>query len=84
MSEKARKSYKDNENKGSKTEPDQQISEPVYAFTKPEAQEKAVGPRDEKDSGIGVNEYPSESIVKENTPTKDGEVKLRITLDKEC
>jgi hypothetical protein len=84
MSEKARKRYEENENKGSKTVPDQQIREPVYDFTKPEAQVKAVGPRDREDSGIVVNDYPSESIVKENTSTKNDEVKLRITSDKEC
>ena len=84
MGEKARKRYEENENKGSKTVPDQQIREPVNDFTKPEAQEKAVGPRDREDSGIGVNDYPSESIVKENTSTKNDEVKLRITSDKEC
>ena len=83
MSEKARKRYEENENKGSKTVPDQQIREPVYDFTKPEARVKAVGPRDREDSGIGVNDYPSESIVKENI-TKNDEVKLRITSDKEC
>jgi hypothetical protein len=84
MREKARKRYEENENKGSKTVPDQQIREPVYDFTKPEAQVKAVGPRDREDSGIVVNDYPSESIVKENTSTKNNEAKLRITSDKEC
>jgi hypothetical protein len=84
MSEKSRKSYKDNENKGLKTVPDQQIREPVYDFTKPEAQVKAVGPRDREDSATVLNDYPSESIVKENTSTKNDEVKLRITSDKEC
>jgi hypothetical protein len=76
MSEKTRKRYEENENKGSKTVPDQQIREPVYDFTKPEAQVKAVGPRDREDPGIGVNDYPSESIVKENTSTKNDEAKL--------
>ena len=84
MGEKARKRYEVNENKGSKTVPDQQIREPVYDFTKPEAQVKVVGPRDRENSGIGVNDYPSESIVKENSSTKNDEVKLRITSDKEC
>ena len=84
MGEKARKRYQGNENKGSKTVPDQQIREPVYDFTKPEAQVKVVGPRDRENSGIGVNDYPSESIVKENSSTKNDEVKLRITSDKEC
>ncbi|HZB00455.1 MAG TPA: hypothetical protein VE308_05485 [Nitrososphaera sp.] len=84
MGEKARKRYQENKNKGSKTIPDQQIREPVYDFTKPEAQVKVVGPRDREGSGIGVNDYPSESIVKENTSTKNDEVKLRITSDKEC
>jgi hypothetical protein len=32
-----------------------------------------------------VNDYPSESIVKENnTSTKNDEAKLRTTSDKEC
>jgi hypothetical protein len=84
MSEKASKKYEENENKGSKTVADQQISEPVNDFTKTEAQVKAVGPRDREDSAIVVNDYPSESIVKENTSTKNDEVKLRITSDKEC
>jgi len=70
MREKARKRYEENENKGSKTVPDQQIREPVYDFTKPKAQVKAVGPRDREDSSIVVNDYRSESIVKENTSTK--------------
>ena len=86
MGEKGTKRYQENENKGSKTVPDQQIRELVNDndFTKPEAQVKAVGPRDREDPGIGVNDYPSESIVKENTSTKNDEVKLRITSDKEC
>jgi hypothetical protein len=86
MSEKARKGYEENENKGSKTVPDQQIREPVNDndFTKADAQVKAVGPRDSEDSGVVVNHYPSESIVKENTSSKNDEVKLRITSDKEC
>jgi hypothetical protein len=84
MSEKARKGYEENENKGSKTVADQQICEPVNDFTRPEAQAKAVGSRDREDPGIVVNDYPSESIVKENTSTKNDEVKLRITSDKEC
>jgi hypothetical protein len=86
MSEKARKGYEENENKGSKTVADQQIPEPVNDndFTRPEAQAKAVGSRDREDPGIVVNDYPSESIVKENTSTKNDEVKLRITSDKEC
>ncbi|HKH86604.1 MAG TPA: hypothetical protein VKA40_08645 [Nitrososphaera sp.] len=84
MREKARKRYEENENKGSKTVPDQQIREPVYDFTKPKAQVKAVGPRDREDSSIVVNDYRSESIVKENTSTKNNEAKLRTTSDNEC
>jgi hypothetical protein len=84
MREKSRKRYEENENKGSKTVPDQQIREPVYDFTKPKAQVKAVGPRDREDSSIVVNDYRSESIVKENTATKNNEAKLRTTSDKEC
>jgi hypothetical protein len=84
MSGKARKKYEENKNKGSKTEADQQIREPVYDFTKSKAQVKAVSPRDRDDSSIVVNDYPSESIVKENTSTKNDETKLRTTSDKEC
>jgi hypothetical protein len=84
MSEKARKRFEENENKGSKSVPDQQIREPDYDFTKPEAHVKAAGLLDREDSGIVVNDYPSESIIKENTSTKNDEVKLRITSDKEC
>ncbi|MDQ3975350.1 MAG: hypothetical protein M3264_02385 [Thermoproteota archaeon] len=84
MGEKGRKRYQENENKGSKNVADQQIREPVNDFTRPEAQAKAVDPRDREDPGIVVNDYPSESIVKENTSTKNDEVKLRITSDKEC
>jgi hypothetical protein len=84
MREKARKRYEENENKGSKTVPDQQIREPVYDFTKPKAQVKAVRPRDREDSSIVVNDYRSESIVKENTSTTNNEAKLRTTSDKEC
>ena len=84
MREKARKRYEENENKGSKTVPDQQIREPVYDFTKPKAQVKAVGPRDREDSSIVVNDYRRESIVKENTSSKNNEAKLRTTSDKEC
>lgn len=84
MSEKPSKKYEENENKGSKTVADQQIRESVNDFTKTEAQVKAVGPRDREDSAIVVNDYPSESIVKENASTKNDQVKLRITSDKEC
>ncbi|HEX6280595.1 MAG TPA: hypothetical protein VFZ67_00040 [Nitrososphaera sp.] len=84
MTEKASKAYEKNKNKGSKTVADPQIREPVYDLTKPEAKVKAVGPRDREDSGIMVNDYPSESIVKENISTKNDEAKLRTTSDKEC
>ena len=84
MTEKARKRYEENENKDSKTVPDQQIRKPVHDFTKPKAQVKGAGPRHREDSGVVVNDYPSESIVKENTSTKNDEVKLRSTSDKEC
>ena len=50
---------------------DQQIHEPAYDFTEPEAQVKAAGPRDREGSGIMANDYPIESIAKEkNTSTK--------------
>ena len=84
MSEKPRKRYEENENTGSNTVADQQTWDPVYDQTKPEAQVKVAGSRDREDSGIVVNDYPSESIVKENTSTKNDEAKLRITSDKEC
>ena len=86
MSEKARKRYEENENKSSKTVADQQIHEPAYDFTEPEAQVKAVGPRDREGSGIMANDYSLESIAKKNnnTPTKNDEAKLRTTSDKEC
>jgi hypothetical protein len=84
MSEKASKRYEENENKSSKTVADQQIPEPVYDFTKPEAQVKAAGPRDREDSNTVINDHPSEPIAKENTSTKSNEAKLRTTSDKEC
>jgi hypothetical protein len=85
MSEKARKRYEENKDEGSKTVADQQIHDPVYDFTEPKAQVKAVGPRGREGSGIMANDYPIESIAKENnTPTKNDEAKLRTTSDKEC
>jgi hypothetical protein len=84
MSEKATKRYDETKNKGSETVGDDRIPEPIYVFTKPEAQVKAASPRDREDSDIVVNDYPSESIAKENTSTKNNEAKLRTTSDKEC
>ncbi len=84
MSEKTRKRYKKNKNKGSKTVADPQIREPFYDLTISKAKVKAVDPRDREDSGIVVNDYPSESITKENISTKNDEAKLRSTSDKEC
>ena len=84
MTEKARKSYEKNKNESSKTAADSQNNEPVYDATKPEAKVKAVGPRDREGSGFLVNDYPSESVVKENISTKNNEAKLRNTSDKEC
>ena len=84
MSEKTRKRYKKNKNKGSKTVAGPQISEPIYGLRKPEAKVKAVDLRDREDSGIVVNDYPSESIVKEKISTKNDEAKLRTVSDKEC
>lgn len=85
MSEKARRRYEENRDEGSKTVADQQIHEPAYDFTEPEAQVKAVGVRDREGSGIMANDYPIESIAKEkNTSTKNDEPKLRTTSDKEC
>ena len=84
MTEKARKRYDKNKNKGSKTIADPQIRKPVYDLTKPEGKVKAVGPHDRERSGIVVNDYPSESIAKENISAKNDEAKLRTTSDKEC
>lgn len=85
MSKKARKRYEENKDEGSKSVADQQIHEPTYDFTEPKAHVKAVGPRDKEGSGIMANDYPIESIVKENnTSTKNDEPKLRTTSDKEC
>ena len=88
MSEKASKrDEEENKNEGSKTVADLQIHEPIYDFTKPESDVKAVGPRDrKKGSSIIVNDYPTESAAKgNNTSTKnDDEAKLRTTSDKEC
>lgn len=80
----------ENKNEGSKTVADQQIHEPIYDFTKPESDVKAVGPRDrKKGSSIMVNDYPTESAAKENNNTStrkndDDEARLRTTSDKEC
>ncbi len=85
MSEKGRKQYNENKNEGSKSVADQQIHEKIYDFRRTEAQLKAVGPRDREGSGIMANDYPTESIAKENnSSTKNDEAKLRTTSDKEC
>ena len=85
MSEKARKrSEKNKKKKSSKTAANPQIHESAYDLSKPEAKLKAVGPRDREGAGIVVNDYPNELIVKENISTKNNEVKLRTTSDKEC
>ena len=78
MSEKARKSYEKNKNKSSETAADPQLHKPVYDLAKPEAKVKAVGPRDKEGSGILVNDYPSESVVKENISTTNDEAKLAL------
>ena len=87
MSEKAGKRYEENKEEGTKTVADQQIHEPADDFTEPKAQVKAVGPRDREGSGIMADDYPIESIAKENnnnTSTRNDEAKLRTTSDKEC
>lgn len=85
MSEKARKRYEENKDEGSKAVADQQIHDPVYDFTEPKAQVKAVGPRGREGSGNMANDYRIESIAKKNnTSTKNDEAKLRTTSDKEC
>ncbi len=63
MSEKTRKRYEENKNEGSKIVADQQIHDPVYDFTEPEAQIKAVGPRGREGSGFMANDYRIESIA---------------------
>jgi hypothetical protein len=85
MSEKATKRYEETKNKGSEGLGDDQIPEPVYDFTKPEAYIKAGGPKDRKDFDIMVRDYTGESITKENNSSiKNKEAKLRATSDKEC
>jgi hypothetical protein len=84
MSEKATEGYEETKKKGFETVGDDRIPEPIHDFTKPEAQVKAALPRDREHSDIVVNDYPSESIAKENTLTKKDEAKLRTTSDKEC
>jgi hypothetical protein len=84
---KQKRDEEENNNEDSKTVADQQIHEPIYDFTKPESDVKAVGPRDrKKGSSIIVNDYPTESAAKEiDASTKnDDEAKLRTTSDKEC
>ena len=85
MSEKATKRYEETKNKGFEIVGDDRIPEPIYDFTKPQAQVKAAGPTDREDSDVVINDHPSEPIVKENnTSTKSNEAKLRTTSDKEC
>ena len=84
MSEKARKSYEKNKNKSSKTAADPQIHEPVYDLARPGAKVKAVGSQNKEGSDILVNDYPSESVVQENTSTRNDEAKLRTASDKQC
>lgn len=86
MSEKVRKKYEENKNEGPKTVADEQIYKPVYDFTQPETQVKAVDPRDRDGSDIMANDYPTESIAKvnNNTTTKNDEAQLRTTSDREC
>jgi hypothetical protein len=73
MSKKARKRYEENKDEGSKTVADQQIHEPTYDFTEPNAQVKTVDPRDREGSDIMANDYPTKSIAKvnNNTTTKN-------------
>jgi hypothetical protein len=59
MSEKATKRYEKTKNKGFEIVGDDRIPEPIYDFTKPEAQVKAVGPRDREDSNTVINDHPS-------------------------
>jgi hypothetical protein len=86
MGEKASKRDEENKNEGSKTVADQQIHEPIYEFTKPESEVKAVDPLDRKGSSVMINDYLTKSPAKEknNTSTKKDEAKLRTTSDKEC
>jgi hypothetical protein len=85
MSEKETKRLKEAKNKGFETVGDNRIPEPIYDFSKSEGQVKAAGPRDrEEDPNTVINDYTSESIVKESNSTKNSEAKLRTTSDKEC
>jgi hypothetical protein len=84
MSEKATKRYNEAKNKGLETVGKDRNPEPIYEFTKPEGRPKAAAPRDEEDSSSLVEDYPSETNVKENNSTENIETKLRTTSDKEC
>jgi hypothetical protein len=84
MGEKATRRYEESKNSGSETVGDDRMPGPIYDFPKPEAEVKAVGPRDREDSDIVVKDYPSKSIAKENISTKKYEAKLKTTSDKEC
>jgi hypothetical protein len=85
MSEKAMKRHEKTKNKGFETVRDDRIHEPIYDFTKSEAQVKAAAsPTDREDSDIVTNDHLSEPMSKENTSTKNNDTKLRTTSDKEC
>jgi hypothetical protein len=84
MSEKATKRYNEAKNKGLETVGEDRNPEPIYEFTKPEGRPKAAAPRDEEDSSSLVEDYPSETNVKESNSTENIETKLRTTSDKEC
>jgi hypothetical protein len=84
MSEKATKIYNEAKNERLETIGKDRNPEPMYEFTKPEGQPKAVAPRDEEDSSSLVEDYPSETNAKESNSTENNEAKLRTTSDKEC
>jgi hypothetical protein len=85
MSKKTMKRYEETKNKGLEAIGDDQITEPVYDFTKTKVHIKAADPKDREDFDFMVSDHTHKSITKENnTSTKNGEAKRRATSDKEC
>jgi hypothetical protein len=81
---KAKRRYHESKNKNSDTVRDSQIGGRSHDHIISEGQARAAATRDGEVSGVVVNEYPSESVGKENTSMKNNEAKLRTTSDKEC
>jgi hypothetical protein len=84
MSDKATKRYKEAKDKALETLGNDRNPEPFYDFSKPEGRLKAAAPSDREASDSVINDYPSESIVRESNSTENNEVKLRTKSDKEC